>query len=268
MDKQVPPFLPQNTRCLQIHLKEVGIPTNVADDVLLKRVKVTQLHWKAGAFFMDDDYLRDFVLKWLRGWSHGTGVKLEWLSSFIVHIRAVKKDYHKVVHKFLLKGFIPPPDIVHKDVLDAKEIAIFVRNYPGVLWTSRTANWVQPFLFQLENPWDTIVLGSPRFLRKCLRVSREGAILACVCYAPRYLHIVLKHAPTSELYVCDKEGNNLLELAADEPYIFCQLARAGAPKEGIREHLLILVRSGEITSAEFRMMRSALGDYVYTRCCC
>lgn len=268
MNTQPLPSLPRDTRFLEPYLERAGISVAAADDVILGRMQITPAHWKAATFLMDDAYLRCFAYRWLRGWSFGKHVPLQWTSSLIVHLRMLRRDYHRVLGEFLVKGTTPPPDLLHADVLDADTIAVLVRARPNLLWHRRTGDWLLPLLFQLEDPWPTLMMGSPRFLKACLQYSRKGALLACVLYAPQYLDIVLKRAPPSELYVYDEEGLSLLQMTTDQPYLFCDLARAGCPREGVREKLLVAVRERQITSQDFRMMRRALGDRVYTDCIC
>lgn len=268
MDTQGLPSIPRNTRFLEPYLESAGISVKAADDVLLGVVKLTPFHWKAGHFFMDDAYLRAFTTRWLRAWSKGVRIPLEWSSPLIVHVRHFSDQYHQVLRGILLKGLLPPPDLLHQDVIDIEEVDLFVRATPGLLWRRRTADWLAQFLWHLEDPWATFVLGSPRLVRACLRKGRKGALMACLQYAPQYLHLILKNAPPSELYVESKEGLSVLQMTIDQPYLFCELARAGAPREGVRAPLLLAARERVITSYELRLMRGAMGERVPGCLCC
>lgn len=268
MDVQPLPYIPKDTRLLKEYLQNAGIDLKAADDVLLRIYKIDQPHWKAASYFMDDVYMRKFVDYWIQGWSLKRGITLEWCSSLIVILREKKHAYLNLLQRYLVKGKAPPSPIVHTDMLNAQEIADIVLACPSILWHSNSAAWVEPLLWRVRNPWSYLILGSPKFIKKSLRISRKGAVLASILQAPQYLYIILKKAKPSDLYVYDAEGRSLLEMTCDNPYLFCELARAGAPRDGVRRLLFHAVRTGRISGQEFRRMRGAIGDRFYTGCFC
>lgn len=240
---------------------------DAAEDVVLRRVRVSQEHWRAAEYFLDDSYLRSSAIMWLNGWAMGGGVELEWTSSLIVHVRSLADMYFKVLVSFLRKGQAPPDSIVIPEVLDEERILQYVDKFPAVLWSDRCVGWLEPIAWHSPRPWNMFILGPPSLMRRALRTSRDGAILACVKYAPKQLRYVLQQVTAAELHTRDRRGRTLLQLSARQPLVFCALARAGACEDGAIAAVMAARARGRITSSEGRRMRRALRPR-QARCLC
>lgn len=272
MNRQPPLHLSRDLRFMSPLLKTAGICAQAARDVFRGDVYVSQEHFNAACFYMEDTYLRVLVLMWLQTWYHGDGVSLRWTSPLIVHLRVVSDEYHAVLIHYLKKGLPPPEPLVHPEVLEPELLLNVVREYPAILWSRECADWLSPIVWESPSPWSVFILGPPSLIRRSFKLNPEGALLQCIRLVPGNLPLLLRKVTQEQLYSVDAQGSSLLELSVGNPKAFILLARHGAPTDGAQRAVVNALAQGIVTAQEGRSMRRALhrheGGQSTTRCRC